>query len=216
VYLDVRHLGTLFLRSSYHLLFKNVSHHGSFQSVSKCLNLLPTKPTIKECGKMYLCICIFVCLYVCIWMWDTCEHCFCCPRTICFSKIYHIMVLFKVFQSVLFCYPPTIKECGKLYLCICVFVCVYLDVRHFRTLFLRSSYHLFFKNISHHGSFKGVTKCLILLPTNHKRGIKKGQNQGKERHLSGIFFGFFLYYVNLHQKSPAPIYIWQKAFREPV
>ena len=40
-----------------------------------------------------------------------------------------------------------------LYLCICVFV--YLGVRHLGTLFLRSSYHLVFKNISHHGSFQG-------------------------------------------------------------
>ena len=31
VYLDVRHSGTLFLRSSYHLPFKNISYHGSFQ-----------------------------------------------------------------------------------------------------------------------------------------------------------------------------------------
>ena len=110
--LYVRHLGTLFLRSSYHLLFKNVSHHGSFQSVSKCLILLPTNHK-------------------------------------------------RVWQTVF------------VYLCICVFVCVYLDVRHLGKLFLRSSYHLLFKNISHHGSFQGVSKCLILLPTNHKRGIKK-------------------------------------------
>ena len=103
------------------------------------------------------CICVFVYLYMCIWMSDTWEHCFWGPRTICFSKIYHIMVLFKVFQSALFCYPPTIKECGKLYLCICVFVCVYLDVRHLGTLFLRSSYHLLFKNILHHGSFQGFS-----------------------------------------------------------
>ena len=52
------------------------------------------------------------------------------------------------------------------YLCICI--CV-LYVRHLGTLFLRSSYHLLFKNVSHHGSFQSVSKCLILLPTNHKR-----------------------------------------------
>ena len=102
------------------------------------------------------------------------------------------------------------------YLCICVFVFVYLDVRHLGTLFLRSSYHFLFKNISHHGSFQSVSKFLILLPTNHKRGIKKGQNQGKERHLSEFFFGFFLSKVNLHQKRAAPIYIRQKVFSEPV
>ena len=82
------------MRSSYHLLFKNVSHHGSFQSVSKCLILLPTNHK-------------------------------------------------RVWQTVF------------VYLCICVFVCVYLDVRHLGKLFLRSSYHLLFKNISHHGSFQG-------------------------------------------------------------
>ena len=38
---------------------------------------------------------------------------------------------------------------------ICVFVFVYLDVIYSGTLFLRSSYHLLFKNISHHGSFQG-------------------------------------------------------------
>ena len=31
VYLGVRHVGTLFLRSLYDFLSKNISHHGSFQ-----------------------------------------------------------------------------------------------------------------------------------------------------------------------------------------
>ena len=31
VYLGVRHLGTLFLRCPHHLVFKNISNHGSFQ-----------------------------------------------------------------------------------------------------------------------------------------------------------------------------------------
>ena len=31
MYLGVRQLGTLFLRSSYNFLFKNISHHGSFK-----------------------------------------------------------------------------------------------------------------------------------------------------------------------------------------
>ena len=30
VYFGVRHVGTLFLRSLYDFLFKNISHHGSF------------------------------------------------------------------------------------------------------------------------------------------------------------------------------------------
>merc|ERR1711947_53524 len=30
VYLGVRHVGTMFLRSLYDFLFKNISHHGSF------------------------------------------------------------------------------------------------------------------------------------------------------------------------------------------
>ena len=102
------------------------------------------------------------------------------------------MVLCKVFQSALFCHPPTIKECGKLYLCICVFVCVYLDVRHLGTLFLRSSYHLLFKNISHHGSFQSVSKFLILLPTNHKRGIKKGPEPREGTTFERNFFWILL------------------------
>ena len=36
-----------------------------------------------------------------------------------------------------------------LYLCICVFVFVYFDVRHLGTLFLRSSNNILFKNIAH-------------------------------------------------------------------
>ena len=34
MYLGVRNLGTLFLRSSSHFLFKNISHHGYFQGFS--------------------------------------------------------------------------------------------------------------------------------------------------------------------------------------
>ena len=40
---------------------------------------------------------VFVYLYLCIWMSDTWEHCFWGPCTISFSKIYHIMGLFRVF-----------------------------------------------------------------------------------------------------------------------
>ena len=43
------------------------------------------------------------------------------------------------------------------YLCIFVFAFVYLGVRRLGTLFLRSLYHLLFKNIAHHGSFQGFS-----------------------------------------------------------
>ena len=43
----------------------------------------------------------------------------------------------------------SLKLWPKLYLCICVLVFVYLNVRHLGTLFLRSSYHYLFKNIAH-------------------------------------------------------------------
>ena len=48
VYLHVRHLGTLFLRSSYHYLFKNIAHVRSI------------------CNFDRSCICVFVYLYLCI------------------------------------------------------------------------------------------------------------------------------------------------------
>ena len=48
VYLHVRHSGTLFLRSSYHYLFKNISH------VRSIFKFDPN------------CICVFVYLYLCI------------------------------------------------------------------------------------------------------------------------------------------------------
>ena len=53
VYLDVRHSGTLFLRSSYHYLFKNIAHVRSI------------------CKFDPNCICVFVYLYLCICMSDT-------------------------------------------------------------------------------------------------------------------------------------------------
>ena len=53
VYFDVRHLGTLFLRSSNNILFKNIAHD---RSISK---FYPN------------CICVFVYLYLCIWLSKT-------------------------------------------------------------------------------------------------------------------------------------------------
>ena len=56
VYFDVRHLGTLFLRSSNNILFKNIAHD---RSISKfypnCI-----------CVFVYLCICVFVFVYLVI------------------------------------------------------------------------------------------------------------------------------------------------------
>ena len=79
---------------------------------------------------VYLCICI--CVFACqtpgnIVLRSSCYYLF---------KMSHVRSIFKFYPN-----------------CSCVFV--YLDVRHSGTLFLRSSYHLVFKNISHHGSFQG-------------------------------------------------------------
>ena len=50
LYLHVRHLGTLFLKSSYHYLLKNISHVRSiFKFDSNCI-----------CRFVYMCICICV------------------------------------------------------------------------------------------------------------------------------------------------------------
>ena len=70
VYLRVRHSGTLFLRSSYHYLFKNIAHVRSI------------------CNFDRSCICVFVYLYLCICTSDTWEHCFWGPYIITFQKIY--------------------------------------------------------------------------------------------------------------------------------
>ena len=79
---------------------------------------------------VYLCICI--CVFACqtpgnIVLRSSCYYLF---------KMSHVRSIFKFYPN-----------------CSCVFV--YLDVRHSGTLFLRSSYHLPFKNISYHGSFQG-------------------------------------------------------------
>ena len=50
VYLQVRHPGTLFLRSSYHYLFKNIAHVMSICTFDQCC----------ICVFVYLCICICV------------------------------------------------------------------------------------------------------------------------------------------------------------
>ena len=62
---------------------------------------------------VYLCI---LYLYFCICMFDTREYHFWYPWTILFSKICHMMGLYGTVNM--------------LYLCICVFVFVYLCMRH--------------------------------------------------------------------------------------
>merc|ERR1711963_941594 len=47
------------------------------------------------------------------------------------------------------CLSATLTNAVFMYLGTCVFVFVYLQVRHQGTLFLRSSYHYLFKNIAH-------------------------------------------------------------------
>ena len=70
VYLQVRHPGTLFLRSCYHYLFKNIAHVMSVYNFDQ------------------FCICVFVYLYLCICKSDTWEPCFWGPCIITFQKIY--------------------------------------------------------------------------------------------------------------------------------
>ena len=66
--------GNIVFKSSCHYLFKICHMLGLFSNLTQT---------------------VFV--YLCIWMSDTREHCFWGPRTICLSKIYHIMGLFRVF-----------------------------------------------------------------------------------------------------------------------
>ena len=47
--------------------------------------------------------------------------------------------------------------------CICVFVFVYLQVRHPGTLFMRPSYHYIFKNIAHVMSICKFDQCCICI-----------------------------------------------------
>ena len=58
MYLYVRHMGTLFLRSSYHCLFKNITY------------MLVISLTFIESfdSKLYLSICVFVYLCICIYV----------------------------------------------------------------------------------------------------------------------------------------------------
>ena len=63
VYLHVRHLGTLFLRSLYHYLFKYIAHVGPICNFDQ------------NCICVF-CICLFLYLSLCVCTSDTWEHCF--------------------------------------------------------------------------------------------------------------------------------------------
>ena len=65
----IKHLGTLFLKSSYHYIFKNIAHAGPIRNFDQT------------------CICVFVYLYLCICTSDTWEHCSWGPCIITVSKI---------------------------------------------------------------------------------------------------------------------------------
>ena len=58
VYLQVRHQGPLFLRSSYHYLFKNIAH------------------VMSICNFDQYCICVFVylCIYICVFESQTARN----------------------------------------------------------------------------------------------------------------------------------------------
>ena len=50
----------------------------------------------------------------------------------------------------------------NLYLCVCVSVYVYFDVRHLGTLVLRSSNNILFKNIAHYMSISKLTQTVFV------------------------------------------------------
>ena len=119
----------LFLRSSYHYLFKNIAHVRSI------------------CNFHLNCMCVFVYFYLCIWMSDTWKHCFWDPRTITFFKnIAYVRSICKFDQS---CICLLVYLCICIFVYLCIYVFVYLHIRYSWTLFLRSSYRNLFKNIVH-------------------------------------------------------------------
>ena len=101
VYLHIRYSWTLFLRSSYHNLFKNIAHVvPMFNFNQSCI-----------CVFVYLCICIFVFV-----------------RTARGNIIFDILEQ-SSFQKYTTCWVFLALR-HMLYLCICVFVFVYLCMRH--------------------------------------------------------------------------------------
>ena len=123
MYLHVRHLGTLFLRSSYLYLFKNIAfvrHICNFEN------------------KLYSCVCIFVFVYLHI------RH----SGTLFLRSMYHYLCENITYVRHI-CNFDQNCICVFVYLSICVFVIMYLHIRYLGTSFLKSSYHHLFKNIAH-------------------------------------------------------------------
>ena len=92
-HLQVRHPGTLFLRSSYHYLFKNIAHVMSIHNFDQCC----------ICVFVYLCICVFVFVYLQV------RH----PGILFLRSCYYY--LFKNIVHVM-------SICNFYQCCICVFV----------------------------------------------------------------------------------------------
>ena len=95
-------------------------------------------------------VCSFVYLYFCICMFDTCDYNFWYPWTILFSKIYHMLGLSGNSSYAVF-----------VYLCIYVFVYLYLRFWHMGIPLLTSLHNPLFINIYHVGSFWHLVICCI-------------------------------------------------------
>ena len=115
VYFDVRHLGTLFLRSSYHYLFKNIAHVMSIRNFDQCC----------ICVFVYLCICVFVFVYLQVRR----------LATLFLSSLYHYLFKYIAHDRHNWNIDPS-WICVFVYLCICVFTFVCLHFRHLGTLSL--------------------------------------------------------------------------------
>merc|ERR1711963_1272227 len=101
VYLQVRHPGTSFLRSSNHCLFKNIAHVMSIRNFDQC------------------CICVFVYLRICVFVFVYLQvrH----PGTLFLKSSYHY--LFKNIAHVMsICTFDQCSICVFVYLCICICV----------------------------------------------------------------------------------------------
>ena len=107
VYFHARHLGTLFLRSSHHFLFKNITLVWS------------------NCKFYPSCICVFVYLVTPHSHMTNSKK---MPvRTLQFFRSAALLLLKQQCHSL---GPQGLTLCNKLYLCICVFVFVYLVTPH--------------------------------------------------------------------------------------
>ena len=98
---------------------------------------------------VYLCI---LYLYFCICAFDTWEHHFWYPLTILFSKIYHMLGL-----------SGTLSYSVFVYLRMCVFVILYLCIRHMWVSFLIPLNNPLFINIPHVRSFWHFVICCICI-----------------------------------------------------